>query len=182
MIELLTRLRAPVAALALTLGLLAARPHASVVVPMSLADLTAAAERIVDATVVEVRHVEGPDGVERLVLLRVGTSWKGGGESSLYVRLAGGRIGRFETRVAGMPRVEPGDRLVWFLSAHPRGGYVVLGLHQGALRTMPAADGALMITAPPRTAGARGDVTRVPRRLEDVAADVRALLAAGAQP
>lgn len=150
--------------------------RASVVVPMSLADLTDAAPLIVDATVAEVRHVAGPDGTERLVLVRVTSTWRGEAVDTVYVRLPGGRIGRVETRVPGVPSVEQGDRLVWFLTPHPRGGYAVLGLHQGALRTASSASGDLLVLAPAR-GQARSDRARVPRRLDELAAEVRRLLA-----
>ena len=83
-------------------------------------------------------------------------TWKGRPESAVYVRLAGGRLGRTETRVTGVPAPEPGDRLAWFLVAHPRGGYSVLGLHQGALRVVTGPDGKARVLAPARLAGRRG--------------------------
>ncbi|HTV00395.1 MAG TPA: hypothetical protein VMF13_07670 [Luteitalea sp.] len=157
-----------------------ARSEASVVVPLSLVELTDAAGLIVDATVAEVRVAQGPDGLERVVLLRVDERWKGESEASVYVRLAGGRLGRIETRVAGVPEVTEGDRLVWFLAPHPRGGFSVIGLHQGAMRTLTSTAGESHVLAPSRVA-ARGDVRRVPRRLSDLASDVRAMVASGAQ-
>jgi hypothetical protein len=158
------------------------RVTASVVVPMSLEQLTEAASRIVEGTVADVRHVSSPEGVERLVLVRIDSTWKGTHEDSTYVRLSGGRIGRIETRVPGVPDVEEGDRLVWFLAPHPRGGHVVLGLHQGMLATQDAAGGDVMVVAPARTATVRGDVRRLPRRLADLASDVREMVAAGERP
>ena len=101
---------------------------------------------------------------------------EGGG---VYVRLAGGQVGRYATRVLGVPTVSARDRLVWFLAPHPRGGYSVLGLHQGALRTMQAAGGEMLVAAPPRVPSARGAVSRLPRRLSDLASEVRTLLASG---
>lgn len=153
---------------------------ASVVVPLSLDELVGAARVIVDASVGDVRTVEGPQGLERLVLLRVIETWKGGAEATLWVRLAGGRLGRTETRVPGVPAVSEDDRLVWFLVPHPRGGYSVVGLHQGALPAVAGPDGALRVLAPSRQAGGRGSVTRAPRRLDDLATTVRALLRAEA--
>lgn len=150
------------------------RSSASVVVPLSLAELTAAAALVVDATVAEVRVAQGPDGLERLVRLRIDDAWKGEAEASVYVRLAGGRLGRLETRVAGVPDVAEGDRLVWFLTPHPRGGFSVIGLHQGAMRTLTSATGESHVLAPSRVANRR-DVGRLPRRVSDLATDVRSL-------
>ena len=154
---------------------------ASVVVPMSLADLTAAATLIVDGTITDVRPVTGASGIERVVLVRTAAVWKGEPDETVYVRLPGGRVGRTETIVPGVPVVEPGDHVVWFLKAHPQGGHVVLGLHQGALRAQTTPDGQTLVMTPARTASSRGDVSRRPRPLADVASDVRALLAGGAQ-
>ena len=150
---------------------------ASVVVPLTLAQLTREASTIVDAVVTEVRVVQGPSGAERLVLVRVASTWKGMPDDTLYVRLPGGRLGRTETLVSGAPTVTTGDRVVWFLDPHPRGGHVVLGLHQGVLRAQPGPDGQVRVLAPPRQDGTRGDARRVPRRLAEIEADVRALLA-----
>ena len=97
----------------------------------------------------------------------------------MYVRLAGGRLGATETRMPGVPRLQVGDRLVLFLVAHPRGGYSVLGLHQGALVAVSGADGTPRVLAPAHAAGARGDVARAPRRMEELESDVRALASAG---
>jgi len=155
---------------------------ASVVVPLSLPQLTRSATTIVDGVVTEVRVVEGPSGAERLALVRVTETWKGTPVETLYVHLPGGRLGRTETIVVGAPVVHAGDRMVWFLDTHPRGGHVVLGLHQGVLRTQAGRDGNVLVLTPPSDAGARGDLRRLPRRLSDVAADVRALLDAGDQP
>ena len=152
--------------------------RASVVLPLSLAELTEAAAIVVDGTVDEVRTARGPDGVERQVLVRVASAWKGQPEAHVYVRLAGGRLGRIETRVPGVPIVGVGDRVVWFLTAHPQGGYAVIGLHQGALRTIEAPDGEPRVLAPSKARVARGDVRRAPRRVSDLASEVRALVSA----
>jgi hypothetical protein len=168
----------PVLALALMLG--AGRPaHASVVVPLSLPQLTEEAELVVDATVVDVRSMQGPDGIERLVQVLVGSTWKGRAGATVYVRLAGGRLGATETRMPGVPALQVGDRLVLFLVAHPRGGYSVLGLHQGALVAVTGADGTPRVLAPARGAGVRGDVARAPRRMEELETEVRSLASTG---
>lgn len=153
---------------------------ASVVVPLSLAQLTASADRIAEGVVVAVRSSQGPDGLERLVQVQVSSTWKGPEDATLYVRLAGGRLGTTETRLPGVPAVEEGDHVVWFLVAHPRGGYSVLGLHQGALAAVRAADGTLHVLAPSRVVSSRGDVSRVPRRVADLEAEVRTLAGTGA--
>ncbi len=153
---------------------------ASVVVPLSLVELSRSADVIADGTVVEVRAVAGPDGIERLVHVQVGSTWKGEPARALYVRLAGGRLGRTETRIPGVPDPAEGDRVVWFLVAHPRGGFSVLGLYQGALGALASPDGAARVLAPARIRTARGDVSRLPRRIADLEADVRQITGDGA--
>ena len=153
--------------------------RASVVEPLSLTQLVEHADLVVDATVTDVRAVEGPAGIERLVQLRVSATWKGAADGVVYVRLAGGQLGRTETRVIGVPVVGEGDRLAWFLVAHPRGGYSVVGLHQGALRTVEGPDGEARVLAPSLAATARGDVSRVPRPMNELASQVRGLAGVG---
>ncbi|BCS32753.1 hypothetical protein TBR22_A19750 [Luteitalea sp. TBR-22] len=155
-------------------------PAASVVVPLTLAQLVEAADLIVDGTIEDVRVVAGPDGAERMVLVRgAAAAWKGEVDGPVYVRLAGGRLGTTETRVPGVPAVADGERYAWFLVAHPRGGYSVVGLYQGALRVTAGPDGGLRVLAPATTAGPRGDVARLPRPIEEIEAQVRTLLAGG---
>jgi hypothetical protein len=164
----------------LLLMLCASRPAAaSVVVPLSLAQLTEAADLVADVTVVDIRPVQGPDGIERVVQLQVSSAWKGDTERTVFVRLAGGRLGATETRVQGVPMVHDGDRLVVFLVTHPRGGYSVIGLHQGALAAVIGVDGTARVLAPSRVGGARGAVTRTPRRIEDLEGDVRTMAGTG---
>ena len=148
---------------------------ASVVVPLSLTQLTEAADLVADVTVVDIRAVQGPDGVERVVQVQLASTWKGDADRTVFLRLAGGRLGTTETRVHGVPVVHEGDRLVVFLVTHPRGGYSVLGLHQGVLAAVAAADGTARVLAPSRETGARGDVTRTPRRIDELEGDVRAM-------
>jgi hypothetical protein len=168
--------RRPLTSLVLLLLLWACRPvAASVVVPLSLAQLTEAADLVADVSVVDITPVQGPAGVERVVRLQVASAWKGEAPRTIFVRLAGGRLGATETRVPGVPVLRHGDRLVVFLLVHPRGGYSVLGLHQGVLAAVTAADGTARVLAPARVAGARGDVARAPRRVDELERDVRSL-------
>jgi hypothetical protein len=110
--------------------------------------------------------------------VRVRGAWKGHAAETVHVRHAGGRIGRLETRVPGTPRIEPGERLVWFLTPDPRGGFIVVGLHQGALRTTGVEE-QVRVLAPAPTATARGDVRRGWRNLDALAAEVRRLAEVG---
>ena len=164
-----------IGAVTLWMAIVGPSVRASVVVPLSLVELTAAADLVALGTVEDVRTVQGPTGIERLVQVRLTSPWKGPEASVVYVRLAGGQLGRLETRVPGVPNVDEGARVVWFLAAHPRGGYSVIGLHQGALAAAGAPDGTWRVLAPSRVANARGAVSRVPRAVTDLEAEVRAL-------
>lgn len=153
----------------------------SVVVPLSLSQLVAAAAVVVDGEVVAV-HVTADSGrVERIVSVRVRESWKGDAADVVHVRLPGGVLGRTRVIVPGVPEVREGARLVWFLAPGPRGAYVVVGLHQGAMsvQTSPTTGAAQVSSVPAGPAGAvrRGDGTRRPRALAALEADVRTLAA-----
>src|ERR671913_2447041 len=67
-----------IAILVLAPGVCPSRPAAaSVVVPLSLVQLTETADLVVDATVVDVRSQPGPEGIERVVQVLVTSTWKG---------------------------------------------------------------------------------------------------------
>jgi len=56
------------------------------------------------------------------------------GQATLRLELPGGRAGNRVMRIPGMPRFFPGDEIVIFLEALPRGGYAITGLAQGVFR------------------------------------------------
>ncbi len=172
----------PLAACALWL-LLGSVPQASVVVPMTLEQLAREAHVIVDARVVAVHVTANAGRLERIVTLRVLGRWKGEAGDVVHVRLPGGSLGRTTTLVPGAPTLREDERFVLFLGDAPRGGFVVLGLHQGAWRVVSSPlDGALQVgpasVAGSRAAGpvTRGDGTRRTHRLGDFQALVGGLL------
>jgi hypothetical protein len=55
--------------------------------------------------------------------------------------LTGGVLDGIVMRIPGMPRFEPGERVVLFLKEKPRGGYTVVGFEQGRFRVEEDADG-----------------------------------------
>lgn len=171
------RIRSRLAALTrvLAIAAVAVMPcgaSASVVVPMSLDELSTAAAAIVDAQVIAVHVTADAGRIERVVSLRVIERWKGEAADVIHVRLPGGTLGRTRTLVTGVPLLEEGDRFVLFLDRGQVGAYRVLGLHQGAWRVSASPrDGALLVgPAPAGDAPAglvrRGDGTRRSRRLD----------------
>jgi hypothetical protein len=134
-------------------------------------------------------------GHERIVTtveLSVVESWKGAAAPAARVVIAqpGGTVGDVTMTVFGMPRFSPGERALVFLRGAPDRARVV-GLAQGkrAMRRDPA--GGRWLVAPPERAGA-AFVRRAaslqglppvfdtgPRPLDELRADVRALMAGG---
>ena len=169
-----------------SLALAPAESFASVVVPMTLVEMTRAAVAIIDAEVIGVHATADSGRIERVVSLRVTSRWKGEADEVVHVRLPGGTIGRTRTIVIGVPTLDEGDRVVLFLDQTPAGTYRILGLHQGAWRVSSSPlDGALSVgpmapadrIEPGRVT--RGDGTRRARRLEGFREDVQRLLEPG---
>ena len=135
--------------------------RASVVVPMTLAELSREARVIVEAEVLAV-HVTADTGrVERVVSLRVLARWKGDSDNVVHLRLPGGTHGRTHTLVTGVPSMRVDERFVLFLADSPGGAYRVLGLHQGAWRVHASpANGAWLVGPAPSARPAPGVVTR----------------------
>ena len=105
------------AVVVLGLATFAADVPASVVVPMTLAELSRDARVIVEAEVVAV-HVTADTGrVERVVSLRVLARWKGDSDHVVHLRLPGGTHGRTHTVVTGVPSMRVAERFVLDISS-----------------------------------------------------------------
>lgn len=161
----------------------AADAPASVVVPMTLAELSRDARVIVEAEVLAV-HVTADTGrVERVVSLRVRARWKGDSDNVVHLRLPGGTHGRTHTMVTGVPSMRVGERFVLFLADSPGGAYRVLGLHQGAWRVQASPlNGAWLVGPAPSAHAApgvvaRGDGSRRVQSLDTFRDTVRAMAA-----
>jgi hypothetical protein len=104
--------------------------RASIVRAMDLADLTAAAERVVVADVAKVESQWDKDHrrIYTTVEIRVQESWKGTtpSDGTIVFHQPGGSVGEIEMSVVGMPRFSVGEKAVLFLE-HAR----VVGLAQG---------------------------------------------------
>jgi hypothetical protein len=158
-------------------------------------DAPAMVERADDIAVVDVASVRAAwdAGHERIVTtveLVVVESWKGAvaPAARVVVAQAGGTVGDVTMTVFGMPRFSPGERALVFLHG-PTDRARVVGLAQGK-RAMRRA-GAAWLVAPPERAGA-AFVRRAaslqglppvfdagPRPLDELRAEVRALVARG---
>lgn len=157
--------------------------HASVVVPLSLSQLIAAAEVIADGQVVAIHTTADRGRVERVISVRVLETWKGERVEMVHVRLPGGTLGRTRVLVPGVPGVETGDRLVWFLTPAADGTFASVGLHQGAMRVWSSPiDGRQLVGAAPARDDSgvvrRGDGTRRPKALATLRGEVSAIVEA----
>lgn len=136
--------------------LLAAPAFSTSLVPLSVEELTRAADVVVRARVVDAEAGwllrAGPSRIvtfHRLEVLEVLSGALRKSEArrrEIVVGVAGGAVGPLAQRVHGAPRLEPGQRVVIFLgpAGGPGGARGVVGLHQGVF--VIAADGTLVPT------------------------------------
>lgn len=110
--------------------------------PVSVEDLAGRAERVVHARVEAVEMTR--DDADRLVTrveLRVESVWKGDAAATVTVVQAGGTVGTRRVVVTGEARYVPGEEVVVFLVANPRGEWLTLELAQGKFSvTRPTPD------------------------------------------
>ena len=109
--------RAALLATALSVVLAAFSAVATVVVPLTRAQLVSRADLVVRATVGAQRFGWNEDHSQIITLtqLRVASYIKGAGPQELTVRQFGGRIDGLESRVAGDGELQPGQDVVLFL-------------------------------------------------------------------
>lgn len=91
--------------------------RASLMLPMSVEELTAEAELVVKGTVLEVetRRSSGGGRLFTVVTFAVEESWKGPAPESVRIHVPGGSIDGITQLVIGMPRFEVGETAVVFL-------------------------------------------------------------------
>jgi hypothetical protein len=161
----------------LAAGVLAAGSTARASLLLAL-DTPALVERADAIAVVDVAsaHAAWDARHERIVStidLTVVESWKGTAApaSRIVVEQPGGTVGDITMTVHGMPRFSPGERALVFLRG-PLDRTAVVGLAQGKrLVRLDAAAGRPMVAAP--------DIKSALRPLDDLRAEVRALVARG---
>jgi hypothetical protein len=132
----------PALVLGIALGCSALQPaRAVLMVPLTLDQLTAHADLVLEGRVQSLTCRPQPDGRLRTeVQLDVSEVWKGPIRPGPFtVVLAGGTLGNRRSGVTGQASYRPGEDVVVFLRTNARGEGVTLGLAQGkfAVNTDP---------------------------------------------
>jgi hypothetical protein len=184
-------MRASLAAVAVSLFLLAAPARASLVLALDLPTMVQRADHVAVVDVVSVkaawdaRHEQILSTIDLIVV----ESWKGGAASRSHLTVVqlGGTVGDLTQTVHGMTRFFPGERAVVFLAGRAD-HFSVVGMAQGKrqVRRDPAT-GRYLVHAPDRAgatfirttpASATSPVFEMRARpLEDLRVDVRNLAA-----
>ena len=142
------RLTGPVVAAALVLG--AAVPaHATLVLPMSLEQLSEEASVVVHGRVTN-RWSAWDDAHRRIwtyTQIEPVEVWRGDAGTGLVVRTIGGQVGEIGMQVAGTPQLVPGEEFVLFLEDRdgPGPGMGIVGFAQGAFRIQREPAGLLAV-------------------------------------
>ncbi|MGH9314304.1 MAG: hypothetical protein ACRD1S_14040 [Vicinamibacterales bacterium] len=166
---------------------LTATAGATVLIPADLSALTAESTAIVHGRVVDVRAewLAGRRAIETYVTVAAATYLKGDLGETVTLRVPGGRMGAYRSRVVGAPIFNVGDEVVLFLGSRGPSVPYVLGLSQGVYRVRTDPESGRRTVIPPALVSpdvepvrlVRGDPNRPAPTLERFAADVRALLA-----
>lgn len=141
--------------------------------PVSIEDLARRAERVVHARVEAVEMTrDDADRIVTRVELRVESAWKGEAAGALTLVQAGGTVGTRRVVVTGEARYVPGEEVVVFLVANPRGEWLTLELAQGKFSvTRPTPDAAWVANpfhgGDPAPGGYR-PATKLPMSLESL--------------
>jgi hypothetical protein len=135
--------------IALALALVAATTSATVVLRLSLAELVDRAEVILEGQVLDT--VAGHDrrgGIATTVTVLVEDGLSGVDSGELFrFTLPGGVVGERGMVIAGVPRYEPGERVLLFLESESgRGLRMPVGLAQGSFRVGLEPDGSRSLT------------------------------------
>ena len=113
-------------------GLLSAPASATTLVPLSVEQMTDAADRIVRATVTEVWAEEDVQGqIWTRVQIEVDAILKGGETQALIVDQLGGIYHNDYAPIVGAARFSPGEEAIFFLEQFDSGRLSVVGLFQG---------------------------------------------------
>ncbi len=127
--------------------LLAAPASASMMLPMTVDELSEGADLVVRGRVASAESKPSVDGlrISTIVRLDVDEAWKGSPGASLEIRVPGGSFEGITQVVTGMPRFTVGEETVVFLryADRARGAGItqVVGMAQGKLQVRGEADG-----------------------------------------
>jgi hypothetical protein len=161
--------------------LLVASVNATTIAPLSFEQLVSGSSAVVYGRVTDVRSQWTADRrfIESVVSIEVIKGMKGGAGETISFTVPGGQVGRYLNVIPGAPMFSPGDRAVFFLTAHGPRLPVTTGLTQGIYRVQRDATSGAMVVMPPivDTAGpiVRGDVRRKPVSLAAFEGSVRAV-------
>jgi hypothetical protein len=128
--------------LAAALCALATYAAAAEVVPVPIPDRVRGAERVVVATVTDVTatfetNEHGDQLIVSHVMLRIHEALKGQPATVLTVDVDGGTVGNLTLEVSSLPKLEHGERAVFFLTQNKQGNYVPHLRGQGIIKLEP---------------------------------------------
>ncbi len=131
----------------LLIALIAPALRATSIVPMSVEQLTAAAQMVVEGRALEQWSQWGSSDhlIYTYTRFAVSSTLKGSAPHTIVVRQMGGTAGGYTQIVSGVRHWQPGDEAVLFLrpSVANDGSLAVVGLMQGNFRVVRAADGSV---------------------------------------
>jgi hypothetical protein len=146
--------------------------------PVAVEELAGRAARVVHGRVEAVEMTRDTEGrILTRVELRVDATWKGEHEDKVTVVQAGGTVGTRRVVVSGEARYVPGEEVVVFLVANPRGEWLTLELAQGKFEVSRPGPGVAWVRNPfhggePGPDGYR-PANRLPMALEGLRGRVR---------
>lgn len=143
----------------------AANMWASEVMPVSIPDRVRGAERVVVAQVVDLTarfetNEFGDQLIVSRVKLTVEESLKGHAEPSVEIDVLGGTVGDLTLEVSSLPKLNPGERAVFFLARDQ---------HTGRLIPHLRGQGILKLDAENKVRGSSLDLDRIKQMAASVA-------------
>jgi len=132
---ILIRLAPAIAAVVFGVLLAFAPARASVLMELSLEELTVEADRIMVGRVVWSEPIRRGDGMIRTrYRVEVERELRGSDDKEIIVETLGGKMGRLGMRVAGAPSFALGDRALIFLREGAEATFRPIGMSQGVMR------------------------------------------------
>lgn len=150
--------------LVLVVGLASTDLAATVVVPTEFKEIVADATLIARGHVTDVRGVVVPNrGIESVVAVAIDSVLKGSAAEFITIRVPGGTVGRYTTRMIGAPRLRPGQRAIFFLKRDNNLAWRPVGLSMGIFHVRDAPLTGAPVVNPPVILGETADPGRVIR-------------------
>ncbi len=124
-----------------SVAMISAPAAATTLAQMSLGQLTQAAKVVVRA-----RFLSGSSNWRRgeiwtISRFQVLETFKGKIPAEITVRMIGGRVGKVESIVDGVPHFRPGEQVVLFLDPLPQSGFAVTAWREGTFRVQTVGGG-----------------------------------------